>query len=68
MSPLDNHLIYYRNDDFGWSLQLPPRFFEIGHIGCNPGTLTSWYIEIRLPFGKKWHVWEKYQGSSIKQD
>lgn len=61
MSLLDNHLIWYNKDQFGWSLQLPPRFFEVGHIGANPGLKSSWYIEWRLPFTKTWRGWDRYQ-------
>lgn len=60
MRLLDNWLIYYHNDDFGWSLQLPPRFFEVGHVGATPGIKSSWYVEVRLPFGN-WHAWERYK-------
>lgn len=56
MRLLDNELIYWNKDKYGWELQLPPRFLEIGHIGPTPGLKSNWYIEWRLPF-RDWHLW-----------
>lgn len=59
MRLLDNELIYWDRNEFGWELQLPPRFFEVGHTKAFHGLKAAWYIEVRLPFGKTWYTWEQ---------
>lgn len=49
-------VLYYNNtEDFGWSLQIPSRFLELGRVSVTPGGSKHWYLEWRIPFKQKWH-------------